>query len=49
MTKRPHIVIFNPDQFRTDALAHMGNPASVTPNLDKICQEDGVSFRNAFC
>jgi arylsulfatase A-like enzyme len=27
----------------------MGNFASVTPDLDKICQEDGVSFRNAFC
>ena len=49
MRKRPHIVIFNPDQFRTDALGHMGNPDSITPNLDKISQEDGVSFRNAFC
>ncbi len=49
MKKRPHIVIFNPDQFRTDALGHMGNPASITPNLDQIAQEDGVSFENAFC
>lgn len=49
MKKRPHIVIFNPDQFRTDALGHMGNPASVTPNLDRIIQKDGVSFENAFC
>jgi hypothetical protein len=29
MTKRPHIVIFN--QWRGDALGHMGNPAAVTP------------------
>jgi len=46
---RPNIVIFNPDQFRSDALAHLGNPASSTPNLDRIAREDGVSFDNAFC
>lgn len=49
MEKRPHILIFNPDQFRGDALGHMGNSAALTPNLDKIIEEDGVSFRNAFC
>lgn len=49
MNKRPHIVIFNPDQFRGDALGHMGNPAAVTPNLDQMVERDGVSFRNAFC
>lgn len=49
MDKRPHIVIFNPDQFRSDALGHLGNPASITPNLDRISKEDGVSFKNAFC
>lgn len=49
MKKRPHIVIFNPDQFRTDALGHMGNGASVTPNLDELIKNDGVSFENAFC
>ena len=47
--RRPNIVIFNPDQMRADALAHLGNPASITPNLDRIAREDGVSFRNAFC
>jgi arylsulfatase A-like enzyme len=46
--KRPNIVIFNPDHFRGEALAHMGNPAAVTPNLDRIAEE-GVSFRNSFC
>ncbi len=46
--KRPHILIFNPDQMRADALHHLGNEAAVTPNLDKIVEE-GVSFRNAFC
>ncbi len=47
--KRPHIVIFNPDQWRGDVLGHMGNPGAVTPNLDRMAATDGVSFRNAFC
>lgn len=34
MAKQPHIIIFNPDEMRGDALAHLGNPASITPNLD---------------
>lgn len=46
---RPNVIIFNPDQMRCDALHHMGNQASVTPNLDAIVREDAVSFRNAFC
>jgi len=49
MTKRPHIVIFNPDQWRGDVLGHVGNPAAVTPHLDEMVRTDGVSFRNAFC
>ncbi len=49
MSKKPHIVIFNPDQWRRDVLGHMGNPAAVTPNLDKMTATDGVSFRQAFC
>ncbi len=49
MRTKPHIVIFNPDQYRADALAHLGNSAAVTPNFDKIIEEDAVSFRNAFC
>ena len=49
MSKRPNIVIFNPDQWRGDVLHHMGNPAAVTPNLDRMAETDGVSFRNAFC
>jgi arylsulfatase A-like enzyme len=49
MPNRPHIVIFNPDQWRGDVLGHMGNPAAVTPNLDQMVQTDAVSFRYAFC
>ena len=48
--KRPHIIIFNPDEMRADALHHLGkNQAAVTPNLDKFVQSDAVSFENAFC
>lgn len=47
--KRPHIIIFNPDQMRADALGHLGNPASVTPNLDRFIKEGAVSFANAYC
>lgn len=49
MTKRPHLVIFNPDSWRGDVMGHMGDPAAVTPNLDRWVQTDAVSFRNAFC
>ena len=48
MEKRPNIVLFVADQMRCDTLAHMGNPASKTPNLDSIL-EDGVSFEHAYC
>ena len=49
MKTRPNIVVFNPDQWRGDVLGHMGHPAAVTPNLDRLAQTQGVSFRNAFC
>ena len=49
MSRRPHIVIFNPDQFRYDGLGHSGNPCAVTPNLDRLVESEGVSFTNAFC
>lgn len=47
--KRPHIIIFNPDQWRGDVLGHLGNPAAVTPNFDQGAATDFVSFRHAFC
>lgn len=46
--KRPHIVIFNPDSYRGDVLGHLGNPAAVTPNVDAILNQGGVSYANAF-
>ena len=49
MARRPNIVIFNPDQWRWDVMGHMGNPAAVTPNLDRAIREDSVSFAHAYC
>lgn len=47
--KRPHILFFNPDQWRGDVLRHLGNPATVTPALDALVANDAVSFSRAFC
>ncbi len=49
VTERPHIVLFNPDQWRGDVLGHMSNAAAVTPTLDQWVQTDAVSFRHAYC
>ncbi len=49
MKKRPHIIIFNPDEMRADAMRHLGNPAAITPNLDQFAREDAVSFSRAYC
>lgn len=45
----PHILIFNPDQWRGDVMGHLGNPAAATPVLDRLVREEAVSFRGAFC
>lgn len=47
--KRPNIIIFNPDQWRADVMGHSGNPAAVTPNLDRFVEQEAVSFTSAFC
>ena len=46
---KPHILIFNPDQWRGDALGHLGHPAVKTPVLDELVATEAVSFRYAFC
>ncbi|MEG0277151.1 MAG: sulfatase-like hydrolase/transferase [Coprobacillus sp.] len=48
MSSKPNILLFVADQMRCDSLHHMGNNASVTPNLDSILN-DGISFENAYC
>lgn len=45
---KKNIFLFVADQMRADSMGHMGNTASITPNLDNIAVE-GVSFENAFC
>jgi arylsulfatase A-like enzyme len=47
--KKPNIIIFNPDQWRGDVMGHLGNPGAVTPNVDRLVQENAVSFSTAFC
>ncbi|MCI9046062.1 MAG: sulfatase-like hydrolase/transferase [Hungatella sp.] len=49
MGKRPNIIIFNPDEMRWDTMGHMGNPAAVTPFLDRFAKTEAVSFSNAYC
>ena len=49
MTPKPNLIIFNPDQYKASALGHLGNEAAVTPNLDRLIKEDGISFSNAYC
>lgn len=49
MGNQTHIIIMNPDEMRADVLAHLGNPAARTPNLDEFARTDAVSFRNAYC
>lgn len=46
--KRPTIIIFNPDSYRGDVLGHLGNAGAVTPNLDALLHDGGVSYANAF-
>lgn len=46
--EKENIVMIVADQMRCDAMHHMGNKASITPNLDMLAQE-GVSFANAYC
>ena len=46
---RPNIIIFNPDEMRSDALGHLGNPAAHTPFLDQLAAAEAVSFSSAFC
>ncbi len=47
--RKPNIILFNPDQWRSDVMGAHGNPAASTPCLDRLIRSEAVSFRNAFC
>ncbi len=49
MAKKPHIIIFNPDEMRADVMSHLGNRAIETKNLDDFAKNDAVSFSRAYC
>jgi arylsulfatase A-like enzyme len=44
-----NLLIFNSDQWRGDTLGHLGHPAVLTPNIDRLVGSEAVSFSNAFC
>lgn len=48
MPDRPHLLLFNPDQWRADVIGLHGNPAAVTPTLDRLISQEAVSFRRTF-
>ena len=48
MIQKPNILYFVADQMRADAQHYLGNPASITPNLDALASQ-GVAFQNAYC
>lgn len=48
MANQPNILYFVADQMRADTQHYLGNPASITPNLDALVEE-GVGFENAYC
>jgi len=47
--RRPHVLIFNPDQWRGGVAGHLGDAAALTPVLDRLVADEAVSFRWAFC
>ena len=49
MLNTPNILLFNPDQYRGEAMTHMGNNAVRTPVLDRLVEDGAASFSRAFC
>ena len=43
----PNIVLFMPDQLRSDAVGCFGGTAAATPNIDELAA-NGVRFENAY-
>lgn len=49
MRRHPNLIIFVADEYRGDALGHLGTPGCVTPVLDELVATDAVSFSRTFC
>lgn len=47
--KLPHLLLFNPDQWRGDTLGFVGHQAVQTPVLDRLVEEEGIGFTQAYC
>lgn len=47
--KKANIIIFNPDQWRSDVISCHGNEAARTPFIDNLVANEAVSFSSAFC
>ena len=45
--QKPHIILIMADQHRGDALGCMGNPAVISPNIDRL-SEEGTLFCNGY-
>ncbi|MEE2735416.1 MAG: hypothetical protein VX513_00630 [Pseudomonadota bacterium] len=45
MRKRPHILRFNPEQWRGNVLGHLGKTAAQAPNIDKLVGLEAMSFK----
>ena len=45
---RPNILLVFADDQRVDTIGAWGNPAILTPNMDRIAA-GGVSFRRSYC
>ncbi len=48
MTKSPNIVLLMSDQHRADIMGCAGDPAAITPNMDRLASE-GVRFSRTNC
>lgn len=44
-TKKPNLILFNPDQLRAESIACYGHPLVKTPNMDRLAAK-GVRFQN---
>ncbi len=46
---KPHVLIFNVDQWRGDSLGHLGTPGVQTPVIDRLVKTEAVSYTRNFC